>query len=99
MQDDADPAQMVARLRIEVSGITILAFAILAAIAERDPDLARRVLETIPRPPPDGVESLNIHSHAVQVFLDDLLHELRGELSGSGSEGEFVLSTPPELSN
>ena len=65
MQDDADPAQTVARLRIEVSGITILAFAILVAIAERDPDLARRVLETIPRRLPDGVESLNIHSYAV----------------------------------
>ncbi|MDD9990413.1 MAG: hypothetical protein OXP75_01295 [Rhodospirillales bacterium] len=93
MQDDADPAQTVARSRIEVSEITIFAFAILATIAEHDPDLAKRVLETIPRPPPDGVESLNIHSHAVQVFLVTFCTNSAANSRGSGIVREFILAT------
>ena len=81
MNDDIDVAATLKDLQAQVTALKGLIVGALCALANRDADLVREIVNSVPRPQPANVTPINPFLEAAAVELDKMLHELRDALA------------------
>lgn len=70
-------------LQIQVTAIKGILVSVIAALANRDPDLAREIIAPIPKFVPPGVSPIDPGLETLDAFLvcrDEILKDLRAKL-------------------
>ncbi len=85
MTEETDIATAVEQLRIELSATRAILIATLAVVANADPAMLRSILDSLPKPAPEGATPLgtplNQFLEAVAIEADSFLDNLRDALS------------------